>query len=183
MSQIAASWAISPLISAGFGAILFGTIKYLVLNRRGPMKEGIRLILFYMAFTASILALFIIIEAPAAPSLEAFEVGKAVGIIFGVFASTLAIAYAIFQPYFYRRLVLNDCRLEWWHIPLGPLLWKSNPPIYFPSTKQVAVIDYYVDAYTDEDGRTEEELRSMPRHSPRQMLQSFDDADADHSWS
>lgn len=183
VSQIAASWAISPLISGGFAAVLFGTIKYLVLNRKDPITWGIRLIPFYMAMTASILALFIVVEAPTASSLEAFGVDKAVGIILGIFAGTLIIAYGFFQPYFYRRLVLNDCRLEWYHIPLGPTLWRDDPWIYFPSKKQVAVIDYYGNAYVDDDGLTEQEMNTFEPRSPRMQLHSFDDYEQRTSFS
>lgn len=183
VSQIAASWAISPLIAGAFAAVLFGSIQYLVLNRKDPIKQGIRLIPLYQAITASILALFIVVEAPTAPSLEAFGIGKAVGIISGIFVGTLIIAYVFFQPYFYRRLVLNDCRLEWYHIPLGPTLWKDEPYIYYPSKKQVAVIDYYGNAYMDDDGLSEQEMRAFRQGSRRQMLHSFDEAETTTSLS
>ena len=101
-----------------------------------------RLIPFYLAFTASVLALFIIIEAPSADSLEEFGAGKATGIMLGVFFGTLAIAYIFFYPYFHRRLVVEDTRLRSWHIPLGPLLWRENPPLYWPDHSGRVVRDY-----------------------------------------
>ena len=174
VSQVAASWAISPIISAGFAALLFGSVKYLVLTRKDPMKQGIRLIPLYQAFTASILALFIVVEAPTAPSLEAFGVVKAVAIILGIFAFTLIVAYVFFQPYFYRRLIMNDCRLEWYHIPLGPTLWKDDPYVYYPSKKQVAVIDYYGNAYMDDEEHGDEELRMYRSSTPHQRLRSLE---------
>jgi len=58
-----------------------------------------RLIPLYLATTAAILALSIVIEAPTAPSLEDFGVGKAVEIILGVFFGCLTIAYIFFMPY------------------------------------------------------------------------------------
>lgn len=103
-----------------------------------------RLIPFYLAFTASILALFMVVEAPTAPSLEEFGAGKAVGIVLGTFLGMLAIAYVFFLPYFHRRVVKNDSRLQWYHIPLGPTLWKEDPYIYFPrKAGGDAVKDYY----------------------------------------
>lgn len=107
-----------------------------------------RLIPLYLAFTAGILALFLTIEAPTSPSLEEFGIGKIVGIILGVFFGVLIIAYVFFLPYFYRRLVKEDARVKFYHIPLGPLLWKDNPPLYFPADpKGPVVIDYYENAY------------------------------------
>ncbi|KAJ5201459.1 uncharacterized protein N7498_006122 [Penicillium cinerascens] len=147
VSQVAASWGIAPLIAAGFSAIIFGTLKYGVLERRDSFKWAMRLIPFYLAVTGAILALFIVIEAPSAPSLEEFGAGNAVGIILGVFFGCLFIAYVFFVPYFNRRLVKNDTRVKFYHLPLGPLLMKENPPLYFPSKGDSAVINYYEDSY------------------------------------
>jgi phosphate/sulfate permease len=148
VSQVAASWGVSPAIAACFSAIIFGTLKYAVLERKDPFKWAMRLIPFYLAFTASMLALFLVVEAPTAPSLEEFGAGKAVGIILGVYAGVLLIAYVFFMPYFKRRLVMKDSRLRSYHLPLGPLLLRENPPLYWaaPADGQY-VKDYYEDPY------------------------------------
>lgn len=78
---------------------------------------------------------------------------------------------------------MNDCRLEWYHVPLGPTLWKADPYVYYPSKKQVAVIDYYGNAYMDDDGLSEQELRAFEPSSPRRILHSFDDAETMTSHS
>lgn len=135
VSQIAASWLIAPLLSASFAAILFLTLKFSVLERQDSFKWAMRLIPFYLAFTGGILALFIVVELPTAPSLEEFGEGNIVGIVLGTFAGVLAISYVFFMPYFHRRLVLQDARIQAWHIPLGPLLWKEDPPLYWPGNK------------------------------------------------
>jgi phosphate/sulfate permease len=142
ISQIAASWVIAPLIAAAFSAILFMTIKLGVHSRKDPLKWGLRLIPWYLAFTAGVLALFIIDELPNGESLE--EMGpKAIGIILGVFFGMLAIGYIFFVPYFTRRLIKGDTRMRAWHIPLGPLLYRENPPIYWPGKGDAVVTDYY----------------------------------------
>jgi PiT family inorganic phosphate transporter len=51
VSQVAASWVIAPLTAAGFSAVIFGTIKYSVLERRDSFKWAMRLIPIYMAST------------------------------------------------------------------------------------------------------------------------------------
>ncbi|KAI4648439.1 uncharacterized protein J4E79_010061 [Alternaria viburni] len=146
ISQIAASWVIAPFLSAAFAAVLFLTIKFGVHNRKDPFKWAMRLVPFYLAFTAGVLALFIIDELPNGESLEEMGAGKACGIILGVFFGMLAIAYIFFIPYFTRRLVKGDTRLRAWHIPLGPLLYRENPPIYFPGKGDQVVTDYYAKA-------------------------------------
>ncbi|RYN68856.1 Phosphate-repressible phosphate permease pho-4 [Alternaria tenuissima] len=143
ISQIAASWVIAPFLSAAFAAVLFLTIKFAVHNRKDPFKWAMRLIPFYLAFTAGVLALFIIDELPNGESLEEMGAGKACGIILGVFFGMLAISYIFFIPYFTRRLVKGDARLRAWHLPLGPLLYREDPPIYFPGKGDQIVTDYY----------------------------------------
>lgn len=147
VSQVAASWGIAPLIAGAFSAIIFGTLKYAVLERRDSFKWAMRLIPLYLAMTGAILALFITIETPDAPSLEEFGVGKIVGIILGVFFGCLLVAYVFFIPYFRRRLIKGDTRLKFYHIPLGPLLMREDPFLYFPSKSDSTVTNYYEDSY------------------------------------
>jgi len=147
VSQVAASWAIAPLIAGGFSAVTFGTVKYLVLERKDSFKWGMRLIPFYFALTSAILALFIVVEAPTAPSLEEFGGGKAAGIVLGVFFGVLALSYIFFVPFLRRKLVHKDARLRIWHVPLGPLLMRENPPLYWPGKGDEYVTDYYADGH------------------------------------
>ncbi|KAF2657176.1 phosphate-repressible phosphate permease [Lophiostoma macrostomum CBS 122681] len=147
VSQVAASWAIAPLVAAGFSALIFGTLKYSVLERRDPFKWAMLLIPFYFAATGAILALFIVIEAPTAPSLEEFGAGKAAGIIIGVFFGCLIVCYVFFVPFFKRKLIHKDTRLRIWHVILGPMLLKDNPPLFFPGKGDEYVTNYYEDAY------------------------------------
>jgi phosphate/sulfate permease len=148
VSQIAASWGIAPAIAAGFAAILFGTLKYSVLERKDSFKWAMRLIPWYLAFTGAVLALFITIELPSS-DFEHLESGTIVGIILGTFGGVLLVGYAFFLPYFHRRLVRKDTRVRAWHIPLGPLLWRENPPLYFPGKDNAVVIDYYSGSHED----------------------------------
>ncbi|KAL3478278.1 phosphate transporter [Aspergillus californicus] len=147
VSQTAASWGVSPAIAAAFSAIIFGTLKYSVLEREDPFKCALRMIPWYIALTGALLALFITIEAPTAPSLEEFGAGKAAGIVLGCFFGCLFIGYVFFKPYFQRRLVMKDARVRFYHIPLGPLLLMENPPIYFPRQGEYSMTNHYEDAY------------------------------------
>ena len=149
VSQVAASWAIAPLLAACFAAIIFSTVKFSILERQDSFKKGMLAIPFYIAFTCAVLALFMVVEAPTAPSLEEFGAGKAVGIVLGVFFGVLALAYIFVRPYLQRRLVQGDARVKFYHLPLGPLLLKENPPLYWPAKADgVVVIDYYENAYS-----------------------------------
>ena len=171
VSQVAASWGVAPAVAAGFSALLFATLKYSILERADSFKWAMHLIPFYMAFTAAILALFIVVEAPTAPSLEEFGAGKAVGIILGVFFGVLLVAYVFFKPYFWRRLVKQDSRVKFYHVPLGPLLRKDNPPLYFPAKSNNYVIDYYADPYqASETGHSESDADAKSVKKRRSSL-------------
>ncbi|CAL8580602.1 hypothetical protein XPA_006324 [Xanthoria parietina] len=156
VSQVAASWVIAPLLAGCFAAIVFSTIKFGVLERSNPFALGMLAIPFYLAFTCAVLALFMVVEAPSAPSLEEFGAGKAVGIVLGVFFGILLLAYIFVRPYLHRRLVKGDSRIKFYHIPLGPLLMKDDPPLYWPAKADgVVVIDYYENAYSTKDSSVE----------------------------
>lgn len=150
VSQVAASWVIAPAIAAAFAAMIFGTLKFCILERKNSFEKAMRAIPFYIATTCAILALFIVVEAPTAPSLEAFGAGNACGIIFGVWAGVLLISYVFFMPYFKARLIKEDPRVKFYHVPLGPWLLKENPPLYFPSKATNYVTDYYEDPFAKE---------------------------------
>jgi PiT family inorganic phosphate transporter len=121
-----------------------------------------RLIPFYFALTGAILTLFIVVEAPTAPSLEEFGAGKAAGIILGVFFGCLLICYVFFVPFFERKLIKKDPRVRVWHVPMGPWLRKDNCPLYFPGKGDEYVTSYYEDAY--EAGHTTGAGEDQIRH-------------------
>jgi phosphate/sulfate permease len=148
VAQVAASWGVAPCLAACIAAILFATLKYSILERENSFQKAMKAIPFYLAFTAGVLALFIVIEAPVVGGLEALGAGAAVGIILGVFFGVLLISYVFFIPYFKLRLIRQDPRVRPWHIPLGPLLLRENPPLYFPGTDNAVVTDYYASAMT-----------------------------------
>jgi PiT family inorganic phosphate transporter len=146
ISQVAASWGIAPAIAACFSAIVFGSLKYSVLERKDSFKWAMRLIPFYLAGTAAILALFLAVEMPSAPDL-ADVAGEIAGSILAVFFGVLIIGYVFFIPFFKAKLVNEDPRIKFWHLPLGPLLLRENPPLYWPGKGEEFVTNYYEDAY------------------------------------
>lgn len=145
VSQTAASWGIAPAIAGGFAAVIFLTINLLLLDHRdNALQWGLCLIPLYLSLTGANLALFIVVEAPTADSLESFGAGKSVGIILGVFAGCLLVSYVFFVPYFRRRLVQGDKRLRAYHVVLGPLLRKEDLPLFWPGDPNEAdVLTYY----------------------------------------
>lgn len=165
VSQVAASWGIAPVLAAAFSAVIFGTVKYSVLERKDSFKWAMRLIPVYFAFTGAILALFIVVETPTAPSLEEFGTGKAVGIILGVFFGCMIACYVFFIPFFKRKLIMKDARVRIWHVPMGPLLLKEDCKLYFPGKGDEFVQSYYEDSYGAEHASGHEEDHARHRHA------------------
>ena len=160
VSQVAASWVIAPALSACFAAILFATLKYTVLERKDSFKWAMRLIPFYLAFTAGVLALFLAVEIPSAPDLGAIA-GIIAGSVLAVFFGVLIIAYVFFIPFFKRKLVRKDPRVRAWHIPLGPLLNNDNCYLYFPGKGEQYVVNYYEDGYGNVTAGKKDEEKSV----------------------
>lgn len=160
VSQIAASWGIAPLIAAGFGAIIMLSIRVLVHSRKDPLKAALRIIPFYYALTAGILALFIVMNGGhGIPKIEELGAGKACGIVLGVFGGVLVISALFFVPYFNAKLIKEDHRLRFWHIPMGPLLMKERYTLYWPGSNDAPVVtDYYASEYKN-DASDDEPLK------------------------
>jgi sodium-dependent phosphate transporter len=147
-SQIAASWVVSPVIAAIIAATLFASMKFCILERKDPLVKALRALPFYLAFTASILALFLVVECPMFDSLEDLGAGRACAIVLGTLFGTLAISYIFLVPFFKRKVIIKDPKVRWYHIPLGPLLLRDNPPLYWPApTDRPIIIDYYASAH------------------------------------
>lgn len=78
----------------------------LVHSRADPMKWALRVLPFYYALTAGILALFIVISGGhGIPTLEQMGPGEAVGIVLGVFFGVMAISALFFVPYYHQKYV------------------------------------------------------------------------------
>lgn len=147
VSQVAASWGIAPLIAAGFSAIIFGIVKYSVLERKHSFEWAMRLIPIYMASTGAILVTFLGTEVPDSLIAEGWPLGVTV---VATFFFVLFIAYVFFVPFFNRKLVKEDPRVRIWHVPMGPLLYRENVNLYWPGKTDELVTNYYEDAYDAE---------------------------------
>lgn len=72
--------------------------------------------------------------------------------------SILAIVFWL--PYVYAKVVKKDYTLRWWHIVLGPLLWKRPAPE--PIEGFSAVTDYRVHGREDEHAATDAATATAP---------------------
>lgn len=65
-----------------------------------------------------------------ASSIIKLKDGEIAGVIVGAAAGVALLVRVFFLPYLYRKLVLGDWQLQWWHILQGPLLLRLGeiPP-------------------------------------------------------
>lgn len=146
VSQVAASWGIAPAIACVFGFIIMMVVRLSVLDRSNPLRMGFILLPLYYGFTAAVFSMFIIVEGShGIPSLDELGAGRVVGIVLGIFFGISILSAIFFVPYFWRKLEKDDGRLRPWHIPLGPLLLRDNPPLYWPGDPEKALVNYYGD--------------------------------------
>ncbi|KAK0642118.1 phosphate transporter [Cercophora newfieldiana] len=115
--------------------------------------------------------------------LEEMGAGTACAIVLGTFFGTLALAYVFFLSYLHRVVVLRDERMRPWHIPLGPLLRRESPPLYWPGRKAM-LVDHYLSAH-ERHQRTDDAAQQQQQQQQQQPEKDAEDPpspdrDADH---
>lgn len=144
VAQIFASWFIAPAISAAFAAIIFLITKYGVLKRANPLKWGFLMVPMYFGLTSGILTMVIVWGGAPNLRLDKWNTAQTFGCILGVSFGVIAVCLFFFIPYLHRLLVKEDWTLRWYHIFLGPLLYRRGPVPEIPEGAHVSVIqDYY----------------------------------------
>ncbi|OCK91135.1 phosphate transporter [Cenococcum geophilum 1.58] len=127
-AHVFAAWAIAPGITGAFGTIIFLITKYEVMLRKNPVKKAFITVPIYFATTSGLLTMSIVWKG--ASSKIKLKDGEIAGVIVGVAAGVALLIRVFLLPYLYRKLVLGDWQLQWWHILQGPLLLRLGeiPP-------------------------------------------------------
>lgn len=139
--------------------------QVLGLREEGQLHLGSTPHPWFLGFTGGVLALFLAVEVPNAPDL-AEVAGEIAGSILAVFFGITIIGYVFFVPFFKAKLVKQDPRLRIWHIPMGPLLLKENPPLYWPGKGDEYVTNYYEDAYGNVSAGQKDEEKGVSYTTP-----------------
>jgi phosphate/sulfate permease len=147
VSQIVVGWVVAPAGAAAVAAALFASMKFFVLERPEPFMRAFRAIPLYLAFTATVLALFLMLEVPRAAALERLGTGGVVAVVVAAFMGALVVSCVFFVPYLWRSLVRKDARVKVYHVLLGPLLLLENvtPFMFFPGNPNDELVQNYYD--------------------------------------
>ncbi len=124
--QVFLAWILAPGIAGGFGIIIFMTTKYAVMLRRNTVFKALMLVPIYFGITASLLTMLLLWKGGSYTiNLNNKEIA---GVIVGVgFAWGLLVA-VFFCPWLYRKVIKDDWKIKFWHIPLGPLVLRRPDP-------------------------------------------------------
>ncbi|CAG7848270.1 Phosphate-repressible phosphate permease pho-4 {ECO:0000303/PubMed:2531109} [Serendipita indica DSM 11827] len=144
VSQVFAAWVIAPAIAGAFAAILFTITKYGVLKRENSFRKGLIAIPFYFALTSGVLTMMVVWKGAPALKVDKLSQGEIIGTILGVAFGVALICVVFFLPYLYRRLMLEDWTLRWYHVFQGPLLLRRGPVPPPPADEHHQIVqDYY----------------------------------------
>lgn len=143
LGAIFAGLGMAPAIAAGFGAILYLLVKFVVLVRKDPVRWAIWTGPFFFFTAAAVSTMSIIYKG--APSLNLDEKPAsttALGIV--ITALVVAILAVLFWvPFVYTKVIKLDYTLKWYHFFQGPFLLKRQVPAD-AKDKAAAVPDYRV---------------------------------------
>ncbi|KAI8367708.1 phosphate transporter [Radiomyces spectabilis] len=115
ISQIIASWFISPVIAGLVSAAIYLITKYAILRQVESVKWGLRLIPVYFFFTTAIEAFYIIYKGAPGTGASKMSIGAIIGISFGIASFFAAFAWFFFCPWLKRRVVDRE-DVRWYHV-------------------------------------------------------------------
>ncbi|EPQ30129.1 uncharacterized protein PFL1_02246 [Pseudozyma flocculosa PF-1] len=143
VASIFASWAIAPCVAGGFAAITFLFTKFVVLRSKNPVKIGLITAPFYFFAVGCILTAAVIVKGSPSLNLDDLPDTTLAPAIILTGVGVAGIAITFWLPYVYSKVVKGDYTLKWYHMFMGPLLWRRAAPAD-AVTADMAVPDYRV---------------------------------------
>lgn len=141
----------APLISAGFGAVIFMLIKLVVHMRTNPVPWAIYTSPFFFLIAGTVCALSVVYKGSPKLNLAAKPPWYIATVSVGTGVGLALLAAFFFMPYVYSRVINKDYTLKPWDIFQGPLLFRRAPP---PDASRAKVPNYAVIQHGDEEEET-----------------------------
>ncbi|BEJ17196.1 hypothetical protein CspHIS471_0605970 [Cutaneotrichosporon sp. HIS471] len=128
LATIFAGFGIAPAISAGFASIIYLITKYAVLDRKDSTRKAMYLSPIYFFTVIAVLTMSIVYKGSPGLKLDKLSgATQAIAICMTAFVVAL-LSIVFWLPYVYAKVIRKDWSLRWWHMALGPLLWKRPVP-------------------------------------------------------
>ncbi|KAI5456441.1 phosphate transporter [Mariannaea sp. PMI_226] len=158
LGAIFAGLGMAPAISAGFAATIYMLIKVVVLMRKNPTPIAVWSSPFFFLIAGTICTLSIVYKGSPNLGLGKKPAWYIAAVTMGTGGGVCLLAALFFVPYVHAAIIKRDHTIRWYHIFLGPLLFRRPAP----ADGSLARIPNYAVVQHDED---DEEAPSTPSDS------------------
>jgi sodium-dependent phosphate transporter len=144
LGAIFAGLVMAPCIAAVFGAVIFMLIKSVVHMRTNPVPWAVYTSPFFFLIAGTICTLSIIYKGSPKLGLTSKPGYWIAAVSVGSGLALALLAGLFFVPYVYAKVINKDYTLKWYHVFMGPLLFRRAPPTdaQFATVPNYAVIDH-----------------------------------------
>ncbi|KIW64455.1 hypothetical protein PV04_09387 [Phialophora macrospora] len=148
LGAIFAGLGLAPLISGGFAATIFMLIKLIVHLRKNPMPWAVYTSPFFFLVAGTICTLSVVYKGSPNLGLNKKPAWYIASVTLGVGGGLFLLSAIFFVPWLYAKTIKKDHTIRFWHLPMGPLLWKRPPPA---DVRERANVPDYAVVQTDHD--------------------------------
>lgn len=166
LGAIFAGLGMAPAISGGFAASIFLLIKFIVHARRDPVKWAVYTSPFWFLLAGTICTLSIVYKGSPNLGLNKKPSWYVASVTMGTGGGVAILAALFFVPYVYAKVIVKDHSVKWYHVPLGPLLYRRAAP----AEDDRAIVPNYAVVQEDEEDHHQPSTRT-----------SADSVSGDHS--
>lgn len=124
LGAIFAGLGMAPAASACFGAIIFMLIKLTVHLRKNPIPWAIWTSPFFFLIAGTICTLSIVYKGSPKLGLNKKPAWFIATVTLSCGVGLAVLAFLFFVPYLYAVVVKRDHSVRWYHVFMGPLLFK-----------------------------------------------------------
>ncbi|KAI5919196.1 phosphate transporter, partial [Camillea tinctor] len=128
LGAIFAGLGMAPVISGGFGAIIFMLIKLTVHVRKNPVPWAVWTSPFFFLIAGTICTLSIVYKGSPNLNLKERPGWYIAAVTMGTGGGLCLLSALFFVPYVHSKVIRKDHTVKWWMFIQGPLLFKRPPP-------------------------------------------------------
>ncbi|KAH9826114.1 Sodium-phosphate symporter [Teratosphaeria destructans] len=128
LGAIFAGLVMAPTAAACFGAIVFTLIKLVVHMRRNPTPWAVWSSPFFFLVAGVICTLSIVYKGSPKLKLNKKPPSFIIAVTLGAGFGLAGLAALFFVPYVHAVVIKKDYTVRWYHVFLGPALFRRQPP-------------------------------------------------------
>ncbi|KAL7941299.1 phosphate transporter [Trichoderma barbatum] len=148
LGAIFAGLGMAPAIAAGFAALIFLLIRFVVHVRKNPAPWAVYSSPFFFLVAATICTLSIVYKGSPSLGLGKKPAWYIAAVTMGTGGGVALLSALFFVPFARAKILKKDYTVKWWMFILGPLLWNRPAPA---DAETAAVPDYAVVQHDQEE--------------------------------